>query len=88
MIGKLVFGISGLLLYATKCALWFWVVLGLRFTQEGSVAAGEMVAACEAQYPDLAAFAVVDGGPSCNGPFQVKAGKLILAWVILSVICC
>ena len=82
------FSVCGMLIKCTQCALWIWVVFWLRFSQGGSVAAGKMVAECEAANPDLTAIAVVDGGPSCTGPFQAKAGKLILAWAIISCLMC
>ena len=64
------------------------MVFALRFTQEGTVAAGKLVLECEAANPDLAPIALKSGGASCNGPFQVKAGKVLVAWTIISLIMC
>ena len=70
-----------------QCGLWFWVVVGLRFSADGSVAAGMMIEECVEANPELRFEDEVDG-PSCNGPFTLKAGKVFFAWVIISVFMC
>ena len=86
-----------------QCGLWFWALIGLRFSQEGSVAAGKMIMECETANPELTtvnnAVGTIDetigtdlsgGIQSCNDPaaFQTKGGKLFFAWLIISVIMC
>ena len=66
-----------------QCGLWFWVVFALRFSDEGSVAAGKMIRECRKANPEL--NSEVDG-PVCNGPFQIQAAKVVVAWVWISLI--
>jgi len=82
------FSCCTMLAKCTQCALWFWALFGLRFSAEGSVATGGMWQECEGENPDLVDIAVVGGGASCNGPFQLKSGKLFLWWLILSFFMC
>ena len=78
-----IFAAFGTATKCVQCGIWFWAVLALRFTQEGSDAAGKMIKECEAANLRLEPE---EGVPSCDGSYQIKAGKLIFAWVIISVL--
>ena len=125
IVGGVCAAISGIA-KCVQCGLWFWALIGLRFSQEGQVAAGRMIVECEKANPDLVTVSnitddatlalnstnttasegrrlqemmtdldamdldAIMGGASCDDPtaLQIKGGRLIFAWLVISFVCC